>query len=88
MNMNPQMARFQEFGNLCSMLKSSKNPEEFMMNYLTQRIGSMNPMMANILQMAKEGKTGDIEQVARNILKEKGLDFDTEFNSFRQKTGL
>jgi hypothetical protein len=36
MGMNPQMARMQQFGNLMKMIKTSKNPEEFVMNYISQ----------------------------------------------------
>ena len=32
--------------------------------------------------------TSDIERIARNIAKEKGLDFDAEFNAFKEKFGL
>lgn len=88
MGMNPQMARMQQFGNLMKMIKTSKNPEEFVMNYISQQVDNVNPIMANVIQMAKDGNTADIEQIARNVLKEQGLDFDTEFNSFRQQTGL
>jgi hypothetical protein len=46
------------------------------------------PMGANLLKLAREGKTAEIEQLARNLSKESGLDFDTEFNAFKQSLGL
>ena len=45
-------------------------------------------MMNNLLQLAQNGKGVEIEQIARNIMKEKGLDFDKEFNSFKNNLGL
>jgi hypothetical protein len=48
-----------------------------------------NPIYANLLSMAKEGRTADIEAFARNVAKEKGIDFDKEFSKFkRQYFGL
>jgi hypothetical protein len=38
--------------------------------------------------MAQNGNRAGIEQVARNIYKEKGLDFDKEFNSLKQMLGV
>jgi hypothetical protein len=50
---------------------------------------AQNPIYANLLSMAKEGRTADIEAFARNVAKEKGIDFDKEFSKFkRQYFGL
>lgn len=72
---------------LMQMIKGGGNPQQFVMNMLQQQAGN-NPMMANLLNLAKENKTGDIEQIARNMLKEQGRDFDKEFANFRQSFGL
>ena len=42
----------------------------------------------NILQLAKENRTSEIEQIARNICASKGLDFDSEFRAFRNNLKL
>ena len=42
----------------------------------------------NLLELAKENRTSEIEQVARNLYAERGLDFDSEFNNFKQKLGI
>ena len=49
---------------------------------------SFTPFAANLLQLAKGNKSGEIEQIARNLAKEKGIDFDTEFNNFKKTLGL
>lgn len=78
-NMNPmQMMQF---------IRQSGNPQQFVMNMLEQQSGN-NPMMANLLNLAKANKTSDIEQVARNMLKEQGRDYDKEFANFKQMFGL
>lgn len=72
---------------LIQMIKSGKNPQQLMMNVLETQAQS-NPIYANLTQMAKQGRTKDIEQFARNLAASQGLDFDKEFAAFRQRTGL
>lgn len=42
-----------------------------------------NPILNNVITMAQNGDTKGVETFARNICKQKGLDFDTEFNKFK-----
>ena len=72
---------------LIQMIKGGQNPQQLMMNVLQQRIQG-NPLYENLYNLAQQGKTGDIENIARNIFKEKGMDFEKEFNSFKQMLGL
>jgi hypothetical protein len=44
--------------------------------------------MSNLLSLAKQGDGKSIENIAKNMMKEKGLDFDKEFNSFKNTLGL
>ena len=68
-------------------IQSYKNPQQFMLNALKQG-GNNNPVLANIVSLAEQGKTNEIEQVVRNVFKERGLDFDKEFTSFKQSLGI
>ena len=72
---------------LINFVKSSSNPQQFMLNMLEERAEN-NPMMQNLLQLAKQGKTKDIQQIARNTFKEQGRDFDKEFSDFKKTLGL
>lgn len=65
----------------------SGNPQQLVMGMLQQR-ASGNPIFANLLSLAQNGNTAEIENVVRNLARERGIDFDTEFNSFRQMFGL
>jgi hypothetical protein len=56
------------------------NPQELVMKAMGMSSG--NPMISNLVNMAKQGNSQGVEQFARNYLKEKGMDFDKEFNSF------
>lgn len=72
---------------LIQMVKSSQNPQTLVCEFLETNAGN-NPLFANLLSMAKVNDTKGIENFARNILKERGLDFDKEFSSFRNTFGL
>ena len=77
-NMNPMQ--------LMQMLKSG-NPQSFVFQMLEQNAQN-NPFFANILQLVKNNNTSEIEQIAINMCKEKGIDFNKEFNSFKNNLGL
>lgn len=72
---------------IISLMKNSGNPQQMVLSMLEQQTEN-NPFAANLLQLAKGNKSGEIEQIARNLAKEKGIDFDTEFNNFKKTLGL
>jgi hypothetical protein len=72
---------------LIQMIKGGKNPQQLMLNILQQNAQG-NPMLQNLMMLAKNNRTADIEQIARNLAKEQGIDFDKEFNAFKQQFGL
>lgn len=72
---------------LIQMIKNGGNPQQLALSMLEQNAGS-NPVINNLLNLAKEGKTSEIEDIARNMFKEQGKDFDKEFNSFKQSLGF
>ena len=49
-----------------------------------QMVGT-NPMISNLIKMMNSGNVNGVETFARNMFKEKGRDFDKEFNEFKQK---
>lgn len=71
---------------ILQFIKASGNPQKFMLNMLQQQ-GS-NPIMANLIQMAQANDEKGIENFARNLMKEQGLDFDKEFNTFKKNLGI
>ena len=72
---------------LIQMMQNGANPQQIAMSMLQER-ASQNPIMQNLLSLAQQGNTPQIEQIARNIVNERGGDFDEEFKRFRQQTGL
>ena len=69
------------------MIMSGKNPQQLMLKYL-EEMTSGSPIGENLLKLAKEGKTAEIEQVARNICASQGVDYDKEFSAFTEKLGI
>lgn len=72
---------------LIMQIKNGANPQQLMIGILEKNM-KQTPMGENLLLLAKEGKSADIEQIARNIFAQKGLDFDKEFNAFKKNLGL
>lgn len=72
---------------LIQMIKSGQNPQQLLMSVLQQQ-ASQNPMSANLLQLMQNGNFGGIESIARNLAKERGIDFDKEFSAFKQQFGV
>lgn len=71
---------------LIQMIKNGQNPQQLMLFVLESEMGN-TPFGANLLTLAKSNKTSEIEQIARNICRQRGIDFDSEFNAFKQQLG-
>ena len=69
---------------LIMQIRQGKNPQQLLMGILEANAQS-NPVYANLLTMAKEGRTADIEAFARNLARENGIDFDKEFAQFKKQ---
>ena len=69
---------------LLMQMRQGKNPEQLMIDILEGE-ASQNPSMGNLLTMAKDNRTADIERFARNLAKEQGIDFDKEFSRFKKQ---
>lgn len=69
------------------MIRSGVNPEQLMIKFLENEMQN-TPMGVNLLNLAKNNRSAEIEQFARNVMQQQGVDFDTEFNAFKQKLGL
>lgn len=70
---------------LLQMIREGQNPQQLMMNILSQ---NASPLGRNLYSMIQNGDKRGIEQVARNLSRERGIDFDKEFIDFKRKLGL
>ena len=69
---------------IIQMMKSG-NPQQFMQQIMGNSQIMSNPMMKNTMQMAQNGDIKGVEQMARNLCKEKGLDADEMFNNIKKQ---
>ena len=65
--------------NMIKGMMGNMNPKNMAMNMLKN---NTNPIFANLTQMMEKGDNKGIEQFARNICKEKNIDFDKQFGEF------
>lgn len=63
---------------IINMIKNGGNPEQIMLAMLKQQMGN-TPMGQNLIQLAQQGNTAEIETIARNIFSQNGRNFDSEF---------
>lgn len=66
-----------------NFVKQQGSPKELLINFM-QRNNS-NPMINNLVNMAKSGNSKGIEEFARNICREKNINFDIEFQQFKEQ---
>lgn len=67
---------------ILSMLKSG-NPQTVAVNLLRQQ--GNNPMAQSMIDMVQNNDISGIEQLGRNVAKERGLDFDKAFADFKSQ---
>ena len=79
MNMNPMQ--------LLAMMRNGQNPMAMLTQLMQSQIGG-TPLGDNLAQLMKNNDAKGIEQVARNLCQQRGMDFDKEFVSFKQQLGL
>lgn len=70
--------------NLIQMMKGG-NPQQIVMQMMNNPQIANNPMAKNMIEMAKSGNLQGIEEMGRNIAKEKGIDFDKAFSDFKSQ---
>jgi hypothetical protein len=78
-NVNPQM--------LIQAIKNGQNPQQLMLNILQNNM-SYSPFGANLLNLARQGNTAEIEKIVRNLARQQGIDYDKEFPEFVKSLGL
>ena len=59
-------------------LGQNKKPEEL----LQKMVNDNNPILNNLINMARSGDSKGVENFARNLYKDQGRNFDKEFSEF------
>ena len=66
--------------NMIKGMTGNMNPKNIAMNMLKN---NTNPIFANLIEMANKNDVKGLENFARNYMKDKGRDYDKEFNDFK-----
>lgn len=61
------------------------NPQQFIQQIMGNNQIMENPMAKNVIDMAQNGNMQGIEQMARNLCKEKGLDADQVMQQIKSR---
>ena len=64
-----------------NLMRGGLTPKGIAMQMLNN---NSNPMLKNLVEMAEKGDYQSIENIARNIYKEQGKNFDQEYEQFKQ----
>ncbi len=74
--------------NPMQLMQAMRNPQAFMNQIMGNQHMMNNPMIKNTVNMAQKGDAKGIEQMARNVCKEKGLNADEVFNQIKSKMNM
>lgn len=72
---------------ILNLIKSGYNPQQIVLNMMENNMRG-TPLGDNLIQLAKQGNTAEIEKIARNIVTQRGGDFDKDFSTFKQQLGI
>lgn len=71
---------------LIQLIKQGQNPQQLIMKVLSGQ--ARTPLINNLLSLAQQGRTAEIEQVVRNLYAQQGgQDFDRDFAAFKKSLG-
>lgn len=77
MNVNPMQ-----------MMQMAKNPKNFAKQMFNNSQAMQNPILKNAVGLVDKGDTKGLEQLARNLCKEKGINADDMFNQMKNQMGM
>lgn len=72
---------------LIQAIQQGQNPQQLMISVLENQMAN-TPVGQNLLELAKNNDSAGIEQFARNMFKQNGRDFDSEFANFKNTLGI
>ena len=72
---------------LIQMIRQGQNPQQLLLSVLRGQAYN-NPLGQNLLNLAQQGRTSELEKVVRNIYAQQGgKDFDADFEAFKKSLG-
>lgn len=77
MNMNPMQ-----------IMQMMNNPKNFAKQMFNNSQAMQNPILKNAVGLVDKGDTKGLEQLARKLCKEKGINADEMFNQMKNQMGM
>lgn len=74
--------------NPLSFIQAMRNPQQFMQNIIQNQQAMQNPMVKNTFDMLQKGDNKGLEEMARNLCKEKGIEPDEVMKEVRSMFGM
>lgn len=71
---------------MMGMLNGRSNPQQMVSQIMSQQLQS-NPLFQRAQEMAQGKTPQELEQVAKNLCQQKGIDLDSAMNQFKQMMG-
>ena len=74
--------------NMGMLFQAVKNPQQFIQQMMGNSQAMQNPMIANAIQMYRNGDKEGINQLAQNLCKEKGTSIEEMSQKIKSQFGL
>ena len=74
--------------NMGMLLQAVKNPQQFIQQMMGNSQAMQNPMIANAIQMYRNGDKEGINQLANNLCKEKGTTLEEMSQKIKSQFGM
>lgn len=70
--------------NVLNLVRVFRNPEPFMRQIMSSPQFKSNPMAQNVIEMRDKNDVQGLTEMAKNVCKEKGIDFDGLYSQLKQ----
>lgn len=74
--------------NPLQLVQAMRNPQQFIQRMMNNSQVMQNPMARNAMEMMQKGDVKGIENMARNLCKEKGIDPNEAINQIKGQFGM
>ena len=76
-----------QMGWFMDQVRQGYRPDQITLNIVEQKMKG-TPIGDNLIKLARQGNSAEIERIARNLADQQGIDFDKEFEAFKKQLGL
>lgn len=70
------------------IMQAFRNPQQFIQGMMNNNQAMQNPILKNALEMAQKGDKQGVEELARNLCKEKGVNPEEAVGKIKIQFGI